>query len=455
MRRLELRHWLDRGLAVAANDWAIVRGLLWVGVFVVLGKLAGAAKEVAVAWRYGTGREVDAYLFVFNLVSWPISIWFSALLAALVPLLARLAAEPGAKLAQFRAELCGLTLLAGLALALLTWVALHLYLGTGWTGLPQATTVLASQIAWQLALLAPAGMLIALLSAWMLSDSSHSHTLMESVPAVSILLVVLSWPGQGVAALVVGTLAGFALHLLLLAAALRRRRVLRRPAWRMASPYWPVFWKGFGVVLVGQALMSATVLIDQFSALHLPEGSLATLGYANRILALVIGLGVTAVSRATLPVFSQTHATDPQAVRALAGKWGRLMLLAGLATTGLGWWLAPGAVGLLFERGAFTAEDTAIVAQVLRHGLLQLPFYFAGIVLFSLLSAQARYRSLAMVSAACLGIKVVANLLLAPIAGLLGIQWSTALMYAFFLAALQWLMLRRPRQVAPTHAAGV
>ena len=41
---------------------SIIRGMLLVGSFAVLGKLASAAKEIAVAWRYGVSAEVDAYL---------------------------------------------------------------------------------------------------------------------------------------------------------------------------------------------------------------------------------------------------------------------------------------------------------------------------------------------------------------------------------------------------------
>src|SRR3546814_4343245 len=53
-----------------------------------------------------------------------------------------------------------------------------------------------------------------------------------------------------------------------------------------------------------------------------------------------------------------------------------LMMGAGAAAVAIAWALAPWGVALLFERGAFTADNTQAVAQVLRWGLLQLPFYF-------------------------------------------------------------------------------
>ena len=69
---------------------AIARGMAWVALFVFLGKLAGAAKEMTIAYRYGVSDQVDAYLFIYNLISWPVGVWSSILTIVLVPLAARI-----------------------------------------------------------------------------------------------------------------------------------------------------------------------------------------------------------------------------------------------------------------------------------------------------------------------------------------------------------------------------
>ena len=56
----------------------ILSGFLWVSLFLFLGKATGAAKEMAVAWRYGVSPIVDAYVFVFNLLAWPGGIFAAA-----------------------------------------------------------------------------------------------------------------------------------------------------------------------------------------------------------------------------------------------------------------------------------------------------------------------------------------------------------------------------------------
>ena len=164
-------------------------------LFVFVGKLAGAAKEMAIAYRYGLSREVDAYLFVFNLVSWPIGVWFSVLTVVLVPLAARMRqAEPG-ELPRFRSELLAFVILLGLVLALAGSSGLPLLLHSSWAGLPPATAAIAFDMAPRLAVLAPFGVIIGLFSAWMLAAGRHTNTLLESTPALVILVALFAFPG--------------------------------------------------------------------------------------------------------------------------------------------------------------------------------------------------------------------------------------------------------------------
>jgi putative peptidoglycan lipid II flippase len=428
----------DRLSDLDASHHAIARGMAWVALFVFVGKIAGAAKEMAVAYRYGVSAQVDAYLFVLNLVSWPIGVWFSVLSVVLIPLAARIRHGATAELPRFRAELFGLALLIGPVLATVAWLILPALLRAPWTGLPPTTVALALEGVPALILLVPLGVVISLFSAWMLAAGRHANTLLEGVPALVIALAVLVFPGGGIEPLVWGTLAGFAFHLASLAIPLAGRGEIEGPRFTQHSPHWSPFWQGFGVMLAGQAAMSFVGIVDQFFAAPLGTGAIATLSYAGRILALILGLGATAVGRATLPVFSNTEARGGAKGQRVAKHWARLMFLLGVAGLILGWWLAPWAVRLLFERGAFTAEDSSSVSAVLRVGVLQLPFYFAGLVFVSVLASQRRYKLIAAGACANLVVKFGANWVLVPLMGVSGIVAATALMYMISLALLWW-----------------
>ena len=193
---------------------AIARGMAWVILFVFLGKLVGAAKEMAVAYRYGISEDVDAYLFVLNLVSWPVGVWFSVLTVVLVPLAARIRHSTSVDLPRFRAELLGFTILLGMGLMLFAWLGLPLLLRSPWTGLPPTSVTIATNMVSSLVLLVPMGGLISLFSAWMLSAGRQANTLLESVPALVLLAAILAFPGGGAEPLVWGTVSDLSLGLI-------------------------------------------------------------------------------------------------------------------------------------------------------------------------------------------------------------------------------------------------
>ena len=277
--------------------------------------------------------------------------------------------------------------------------------------------------------LAPLGILVSLFSAWMMSSERHSNTLLEGVPALAILVALLILPSGGIEPLVWGTLAGFICHVASLAVPLARKGEIETPRFTSHSPEWPAFWQGFGIMVVGQTMSSFTGIVDQFFAARLDTGAIATISYANRILALIIGLAATAISRATLPVFSRIKSQEGEQLYGIAMFWVRLMMVLGVVTLVIGWWLAPWVVKLLFERGAFTAKNTEAVTEVFRYGLIQLPFYFSNRVLNSLFASIGKYKLIAISGSTNLFVKAGANYVLVPIMGINGIIMATGIMY--------------------------
>jgi putative peptidoglycan lipid II flippase len=422
----------------------ILKGMVTVALFVFVGKLMSAAKEMVVAYQYGVGAEVDAYQFLYNLISWPIGVWGSVLTAVLVPLAARMRQFDKEELPRFRSELLGLALVIGLALALLAWLAIRTMLTLGSSGLPTNAARFAADALPGLILLLPLGLLVALQSAWMLSAGRHVNTLLDSVPTFFIGATILMFPGGGIEPLVWGTVAGCGFHLLALLVPIARRAEIEAPSFTQASPQWQWFWRGFGIMLAGQTLMSFTVIIDQFYAAGLGAGSIATLGYANRILSLILGLAAIAVSRATLSVFSESRPDGIGNLHNVVIYWTRLMFAAGIGVMLIGYLLAPWAVKLLFERGQFVARDTRVVAEVLRYALPQLPFYFSAMVLVSYALSQRRYTLIFWSGVIGFGGKILGNFLLIPLFGLNGIALGAVFVYGLN-ALFFWLTLIRSK----------
>jgi len=417
------RHWNDPD----SHDRRIATGFVWVALFVLVGKLAGAAKEMAIAWRYGVSDTVDAYVFVFNLATWPVSLWFGVLTVVLVPLVIRVRYESPEQLPRFRAELLALTIAFGLVALGLAYLVLPYLLRSNLAGLSPAVAEAAVSMVGPLAWLLPLGTVISFFSAWTMACGKHRNTLLEAATALAILAALLLPEGWVPEPLVWGTVIGYLLHLIGLAFPLASSDEVSVPKFGFKSTAWPAFWGGMRLMVLGQALMSLTAVIDQFFAAHLESGSIATLNYANRIMALVLGIGAVAISRATLPVFSEAIASGQ--VHRLAWRWAKWMFLCGLIVPAVLWPLADWVVKLLFQRGAFSEANTAQVAELLQLFLLQVPFYFFGLVMVSALSSRKDYFALTLSGIIGVLIRPLVNAVLVPRIGIEGVAVSAAVGY--------------------------
>lgn len=428
----------------------IAIGFIWVSLFVLVGKLAGAAKEMAVAWRYGVGGTVDAYVFIFNLVNWPVAVWFSVLTVVLVPLVARLKREQPAALPRFAGELLGLSLAAGLVLAVACSFAVQ-WMGAHGSGLEGHTAAEAARMVAPLSVLLPLGLVISLISAWTMALGQHRNTLLEAVPSLVLLCVLLLPRDILPDALVWGSVAGCALHAASLGLPLWRSGEIAAPVLSFSSTGWRYFWGGIGIMVLGQAFASLTAIVDQFFAATLGVGAVSILSYANRLMTLILSLGAMAISRATLPIFSELGGELATEVHAIAKRWAWIMFGAGAAGFAIAWLLAPWGVKLLFERGAFGPDDTVAVVGAFRYLGLQVPFYFASLVLIAYFSALGKYKIVAASGVANMVVKAVLLYLLAPSYGLSGVCLSTVLMYAISLGLFVFLFMQwRPERLQPS-----
>jgi len=427
----------------------IFRGAFRVAVFLILGKAAGALKEMAVAYRYGISDAVDAYQFTLTMTNWlPVTL-VGSLSVVLIPTLVQLRRGSTQARDRFVQELQGMTLLVGIALAVLTWLAWPWVLRGLGAGLSAPVAGMTNELLIAFVPVSALLLIIGISGARLRAHERHVNTLLESVPAAATLAWVMLAPvsPDNVGPLLWGTLAGFVLQAIWLAwlAARADQGLWGMPRVSLASPHWQGLMTAIGVMTIGQVAMSFVGPIDQYAAANLGSNANATLGYATRLLSLVLGVGAASVGRAALPVLADVQSRgDIARARAMALKWSVLMVGAGVVAVLVGWVLAPWGVALLFERGAFTAQNTQAVASVLRWGLLQLPFYFGVLILVQLLASQRRYRVMAAIAVANFALKAGMTLYLAPRMGPEGIMLATSLMYVLSYACYTAVALRPP-----------
>lgn len=438
-----------RAEAGAARPHRRIAGGLLAGVLLVLlARSVGAAKEIAIAYRYGVSEIVDAYVFVLNLAGWPASVLLSLAPAVLAPLVAGRHAghrggEGGAS-PRFVGELVALAAVVGLGLgavtAALLWTALHV----GATGLAPATRELALGMVLPLSAIVPLGAVMSVYAAWLIAHGARRVTLLEALPAACVLAAVLLLGGRVAEPLALATLAGFALQLLALAWPVHRRGGATRPRLAFSAPAWPAFRAAFGALAFAHLVGGSAWVVDQWLAAREGTGAVASMGYATRLVSLAISVGTVAIGRAVLPVFVESRASG--AARRLAAGWAVAMGLAGALVLALGWPAAQALVTLVYERGAFGPDDTRVVGDLVAAGLVQVPICFAATVLYGLLASEGQARALAIGFTLGLAVKLAASVAGLALWGLPGLMFATAAMHASLLGA--WMVALRRTPVA-------
>jgi murein biosynthesis integral membrane protein MurJ len=429
---------LSRLAAVHPNHKRIAAGAALIGVLTIVAKLFVAAREMAIAWRYGVGTTVDAYQLALTITTWLPMMLTSVMTVVLVPRLVALGNRP-AERRSFVAELNGTVLMLGIAVAALTWIAAPAASALLASGSNAATLELTATMSRLMTPVALFAIVVGYLSARLQSRERFAYSVTEALPAITIgLLVIAPWVHGGAAPLIWGTLVGFLIQALVLGAMTARGDMgLGGLRIRHRSPEWRTLYGSLLVMAAGQVVLASTIPIDQAFASRLGPGAVATLGYANRIVMLISGFGAIVLARALLPVLSSTVADGSHELGGRqARQWVWLLMLIGAAITVAVWLLAPWVVSVIFERGAFTTANSEAVAHVLRYGALQIPFYFAGLTAVQWIAARGRYARLVVIACLAVLLKVAMNLVLVQSFGLAGIMMATAGMYALSFACL-------------------
>jgi putative peptidoglycan lipid II flippase len=184
-------------------------------------------------------------------------------------------------------------------------------------------------------------------------------------------------------------------------------------------------------MVAGAFFMSSTSLVDQSMAAMLGAGSVSTLNYGGKVLTLILGIGSVSLGTAVFPHFSRmVAASDWASIRHTLKTYIYLILLVTIPLTLILVYFSEPLVRLFFERGAFTSADTWRVSQVQALFLLQVPFYFLGILMVRLISSLKMNRILMQAAIINLFLKIIFNYLFMQRLGAAGIALSTTLVYA-------------------------
>ena len=418
---------------VSSENKRVLRGIVSVGIYVLLAKLLTGIKEMVVAYYYGTGAILDGYLFAANILYWLGSLYYGTVSAVLIPLIVRYSGGnnlPQRDSQNFRSELLGNTLLLALIVGGVAMLVMVYSINNGALALRGEARPSALYSTYVLLGSLSLIFLASLFSTYLMSRERHANSFLESLPALGIIILCLLIPADTVFPLVWGTVLGLGVQACILGWIDFKHRGPIAPRFGFHSPQWSPFLRGLAIFGLAHAVGSTTSVLDTVLLSRLGEGYLSVAGYANRLLSLILGLMGTAVGRGILPVFSHVYSVHGEkATRNIAKRWMVTLLFFSLLLTAILFAATPYIVRLLFERGSFSDRDTSLVSAVLRTYLLQVPIYPVVLVIVNwVLSSDRSPRTIFFTTLLGVTAKIVCLVLLYSKMGIFGVALSSVAM---------------------------
>lgn len=417
---------------------SLARNVATVGSATLFSRLLGFARDMGVAAVFGAGIRADAFFVAFQLANLIRRMLAEgALNAAVVPLYLRARDDGGEAAARlFAGQLIG-TFAVALSGAVIVFAvampAIVLALAPGFiVGGPRMTIAveLARLMLPYLALAGPVAVLMGALNAnGRFAAAAYATTAFNATMLAALLVVFVIHGGDS-------QLSGRIIAFSVAVAGVAQLTLVGVAAWRgpvrvtpLSVSFGPEVRRFLALAipgLVASGIPQITVIAGVMVA-SASRGAVSWIYYANRLIELPLGIVGIAVGTVLVPAFA--HAIRGGDKRELAQVESRgielalgLALPAALALTSL----AEPIVRVLFERGAFTAGDTAATAAALAAFALGLP----GHVLVKTFSPVffAREDTATPMRAALFGfvIAILGSLALMPVLGHVGVAIAIA-----------------------------
>lgn len=423
----------------------IFSAALTVAFMSVFVKIISILKELVVAWRFGTGDELDAFLIAWLVPDVILNVIANSFNAALIPTYIQVREQQGIKAAQklFSGAIIfsSIVLIATVIIVILTAPFYLPVIASGFSPKKLALTFSLLNV------IAPIILLFGIVNTWSaILNAGERFALAAIVPVTThvvgifLLLLFKDW---GVYALAAGLIGGAAIEMGFMGIALKRQGVSLLPRWYGFDPYLKQVAGQYAPMIIAAFIICSASLVDKSMAAMLSPGSVSALSYANRLIASPISLMSTALSTALVPYFSKMVATeDWLGLRRIFNQYIKIILIGTIPITLFFVFGSEPIVKIFFERGSFTAQDTHIVAQIQALYALQIPFYLIDILSIRLITSMRMNQILIVFFGCNLLIDIILNYTFMQWIGIKGIALSTSGVYLFSSIALQ-LMARR------------
>jgi len=333
-----------------------------VGGGILAGNIVGFVRVGVTAWFLGTRAHADALAVAVGPVDTLVNAIINTLLVSFVPML--LLRGPEERAAMFAKG--GRVFAAILAtLSAIVFVLASPLVSALGPGLAPEQHIAAANL---LRILSPAIFFAGTSSIFAAMLYTHRRFIIPSfyqacVNGSTVIAAMLLWNVIGIYGFAVGYTAGTAIQLVLCWSA--SRSLVRVPRYGTESLGLREILVKPAMFLLYAALISGNILVTRAFATHAGPGMAAAFDYCLRCLSVVVAYLVYPVANSLVPELAHLQGSNEIArARRLISRSVRWMAVASVVAGAAGLLVRTKAIEILFERGSFTPESTALVSAV-------------------------------------------------------------------------------------------
>ncbi|MFY9451249.1 MAG: murein biosynthesis integral membrane protein MurJ [Bacillota bacterium] len=340
-----------------------------IAVASMLSKVLGFAREMSIAYQFGSNWQTDAYNIAYAIPGLLFAAVSTAIRTVFIPVFTDISTHKGKnKAMDFANNVINATLLVSLLLIVFGEVfaaQLVRFFARGFEGETFALAVDLTRI------MIPAIIaygLTGIVSGILNALQRFTAPALVGVPMNMLIVAGVFTLGSyyGIYGLAVSALIGFTSQVLIMLPALAKTGYRYRFFLDFKAPELKQVLTLMVPTLISTAVSEINIMINRMLASGLPEGSISALNYASRLYSLPTGIVVTAVITAIYPTMSQASATKnkQQFVSALDTSLRTVSFLVLPMMVGL-LVLATPIVQVVYQRGAFGYSETVATATAL------------------------------------------------------------------------------------------
>ncbi len=413
---------------------SVFNTIVYIFVFLLFAKLIALAKDVRIAYVFGTDSVLDEYFYIFNNSIVFVGLWLSVLTVVLLPLLVKNKHSDEVKINN----LIDVNFTVSLVFSLLFCLYLVLFDSFFQQGnFYLYNLILAFCIIFF-------GFNASFFSVILMSRDDNKNSVLECLPSLIVLILILLNPISNYVYL--GTVLGFILYFFTTLFFLSKKINLsfRIPVLSlMLAPGLNSFIRSFALLLVGQIIISFAVIIDQYFLSYLEPGNLSSFNYSAKILSLITGISSIVLSRTLIPYYSKFENIS----KLIIVKTSLFVLLVCVFFVYISALFSKDIVSLIFGYGNFKVESINQVSNLFASMLYQAPFFIASMVLLSYYSSINYFIPFFVTGFTAIALKATyLNIMIDRIDASI-IAESTVLMYFGNFVILLFFLLKPRRKV--------